>query len=80
MSRIIQGTHGTGKTGKWPNIFPVRENTGNLDILPKLWGKNMEFLRQILQYPFPLGSGNLQLEQNLSKAKLDRSAKAALCM
>ena len=21
--------------GKWPKIFPVRENTGNLEILPK---------------------------------------------
>ena len=24
-----------GKQGKWPNKFPVRENTGNLEILPK---------------------------------------------
>ena len=44
----VQGTHATGKTGKtgkmakkipcqgkWPKKFPVRENTGNLEILPK---------------------------------------------
>ena len=24
-----------GKQGKWPNKFPVRENIGNLEILPK---------------------------------------------
>ena len=24
-----------GKQGKWPNKFPVRENAGNLEILPK---------------------------------------------
>ena len=24
-----------GKQGKWPTRFPVRENTGNLEILPK---------------------------------------------
>ena len=30
-----QGTHGTGKTGKMAKIFPVRENTGNLEILSK---------------------------------------------
>ena len=24
-----------GKQGKWPKQFPVRENTGNLEILPK---------------------------------------------
>ena len=31
----VQGTHGTGKTGKMTKKFPVRENTGNLEILPK---------------------------------------------
>ena len=32
---LLQGTHGTGKTGKWPKEIPVRENTGNLEILSK---------------------------------------------
>ena len=31
----VQGTHGTGKTGKMTQKIPVRENTGNLEILPK---------------------------------------------
>ena len=31
----IQGPHGTGKTGKMVKKIPVRENTGNLEILPK---------------------------------------------
>ena len=30
-----QGTHCTGKTGKWPKKVPVRDNTGNLESLPK---------------------------------------------
>ena len=30
-----QGTHCTGKTGKMAKKFPVRENKGNLEILPK---------------------------------------------
>ena len=33
---MYQGTHATEKTGKWQKIFPVRENTGNSEILPKL--------------------------------------------
>ena len=32
---LYQGTHGTGKTGKMAKKFPVRENTGNLEILSK---------------------------------------------
>ena len=31
-----QGTHGTGKTGKMAKKFHVRENKGNLEIVPKL--------------------------------------------
>ena len=27
-----QGTHGTGKQGKWPKKIPVSENTGNLEM------------------------------------------------
>ena len=30
-----QGTHGTGKTGKMAKKIPVRENTGNLEMLSK---------------------------------------------
>ena len=29
---LYQGTHGTGKTGKIAKKFPVRENTGNLEM------------------------------------------------
>ena len=32
---IDQGTHCTGKTGNMAKKIPVRENTGNLEILPK---------------------------------------------
>ena len=32
---MIQGPNCTGKTGKMAPKFPVRENTGNLEILPK---------------------------------------------
>ena len=39
---IHQGTHCTRKTGKWQKEFPVREKTGNLEILPK-HRENTEF-------------------------------------
>ena len=32
-----------GKQGKWQKEFPVRENPGNLEILPKHRGKHREF-------------------------------------
>ena len=31
----MQGTHGTGKTGKMDKKNPVKEKTGNLEILSK---------------------------------------------
>ena len=31
----LQGAHCTGKTGKMGKKIPVRENTGNLEMLPK---------------------------------------------
>ena len=34
----VQGTQGTGGTGKMAKKIPVRENTGNLEILPKRTG------------------------------------------
>ena len=43
----IQGTHCTGKTGKMAQkIFPVRENIGSLEIVPKHWENpgNLEIL------------------------------------
>ena len=35
LAKSQQGTTAQGKQGKWPKKFPVRENTGNLEILPK---------------------------------------------
>ena len=39
MGKYLQGTHYTGKAGKMAKKIPVRENTGNLEIL----GKHKEF-------------------------------------
>ena len=32
---LLAGPMTQGKQGKWQKKFPVRENTGNLEILPK---------------------------------------------
>ena len=42
---LSQGTHCTGKTGKMTNNFPVRENTGNLEILSKLRENTGNFVK-----------------------------------
>ena len=52
-----QGTHGTGKTGKWPKKIPVRENTGNLEILPKHRENTGNFVCSSCKFPDAKGKG-----------------------
>ena len=43
-----QGPHCVGIQGKWPQNFPVRENTGNFEILPNHIKKNTIFCLYLL--------------------------------
>ena len=42
-----------GKQGKWPKKFPVRENTGNLEILSK--HRNLEILSKHREFCLTTG-------------------------
>ena len=49
-----QGTHckgNQGKQGKWPKKIPVRENTGNLEILPKHRENTGNFVFPSFKFP-----------------------------
>ena len=49
---MYQGTYATGKTGKMAeNIPPVRENTGNLEILPKHREKTGDLVCSSCNFP-----------------------------
>ena len=77
-----------GKQGKWPKIFPVRENTGNLEIL----SKHREFCQNTGNFVSSSckscsdskskGHCNICRKKKsfFSPQKLDRSAKSVLCM
>ena len=48
---VWQGTYCTGKTGKMVQKFPVRENTGNLEILPKHRENTGNLVCSICKFP-----------------------------
>ena len=91
-----QGTHCTGKIGKMAKKFCVRENTGNLEILPKHRENtgNLEILpkkqgkTQGIWFAQVLNSLILKVKDISIFAakipnlilKLDKSAKSVLCM
>ena len=54
---LIQGTHGTGETGKMAKKIPVRENTGNLEMLPKLRENTGNFVCSSCKFPDSKGKG-----------------------
>ena len=64
--RTFQGTHCTGKTGKVGGGILVRENTGNLEILPKHRENIGNWVCLSCKFPDML--------------KLDKSAKSVLCL
>ena len=86
----VQSTHGTGKTGKMATKkIPVRENTGNLEILSKHRKNTGNFVKT--QGILLAQVVNVLIEKVNDFAivvakklfffqKLDRSAKSVLCM
>ena len=78
-----------GKQGKWPKRFPVRENTGNLEILSKHreFSLNTEktqgiLLAQVVNVLI-LKVKDIAIvaaKKIIFFQKLDRSAKSVLCM
>ena len=72
---LNEGTHCTGKTGKMAKKqIPVRENTGNLEILPK----HMEF--GLLKCNFHDSKGKRHFDICRKNYYLDESAKSVLGM
>ena len=51
----MQGTHGTGKTGKMAKKIPVRENTGILEILTKHRDNTGNFVCPSCKFPYSKG-------------------------
>ena len=65
--------------GKWPKKFPVRENTGNLGILPNTGN----FVCSICKFPDAKDKGYCHIcrkKFQFSFKKPDRSADSVLCM
>ena len=85
-----QGTHGTGKTGKMATTkIPVRENTGNCEILSKHrefclnTGKTQGILLAQVVNVLVLKVKDIAIvarKKSMFSQKLDRSAKSVLCM
>ena len=75
-----QGKH--GKQGKWPNKFTVRENTGNLEILPKPRENQWNLVCSSCKFPDSKGKRYFGIccKNLLKELKLDKSAKSDLCM
>ena len=78
-----------GKQGKWPKKIPVRENTGNLEILSKHreyclnTGKTQRILlAQVVNVLIPKVKdiAIVAAKKSFFFEKLDRSAKSVLCM
>ena len=75
-----------GKQGKWPKKFPVRENTGNLEILSKHRefclnrGKTKGILLAQIVNVLILKVKDIAIVAFIFFQKLDRSAKSVLCM
>ena len=78
----MQGTHGTGKTGKKTKKIPVRGNTGNLEILSKHSENTGNLLAQIVD-DLILKVKDIAIvaaKKSIFFQKLVRSAKSVLCM
>ena len=79
-----------GKQGKWPKKIPVRENTGNLEMLSKHrefclnTGKTQGFLLAQVVNVLILKVKDFGIvaakKIHFFTQKLDRSAKSVLCM
>ena len=72
-----------GKQGKWPKKIPVRENTGNLEMVAKTQGKHREFGFLKFVNPLVLKIKNIlifAMKISKKKLKLNESAKSVLCM
>ena len=69
-----------GKQGKWPKTFPVRENTGNLEILPKTQGKQGIWFAQVLNSLIIKVKYISKFAAKISNSKeqLDKSAKSVM--
>ena len=90
MILLVQGTHGTGKTGKMTKKIPVRENTGNLEILSKHrefclnTGKTQGILVAQVVNVLILKLKDIAIvaaqKIHFFPLKLDRSANSVLCM
>ena len=79
----IQGTHCTGKSEKRPTKFHIRENAGNLEILPKHRENTENFLFAQVVNSLILKVKDIvifAMKISLFPQKLDRSAKSVLCM
>ena len=78
----MQGTHGTGKTGKMAKKIPVRENTGNLEILPKHRKNTGNFVCSSCKFPDAKDKEYCDIcrENFHFFQKPDRSAKSVLYM
>ena len=74
----MQGTHGTGKTGKMTKKIHVRENTGNLEIFAKTQG--ILFGQVVYSLISKVKDKLRYLPRKFQFKKLNRSAKSVLCM
>ena len=71
-----------GKQGKWPKKFPVRVNTGNLEILSKHRENTEIFFAQVVN-ALILKVKDIAIfaaKKLFFLQKLDRSAKSVLCI
>ena len=77
---IAQGKK--GKTGKMTKKIPVRENTGNLEILPKHRENTGNLVCSSWKFPDSKGKGYFEICRKITNFlfKLDKSAKSVLCM
>ena len=55
-----------GKQGKWQNKIPVRENTGNLEMLPKHTENTQNLVCSSCHFPDPKGKRYLGIAAEIS--------------
>ena len=89
IGRVFTTQGKQGKQGKWPKKFPVKENTGNLEILSKHREKTGNFVKtqgilfaQVV-YGLILKIKDFSIfaaKKSIFFQKLDRSAKSVLYM
>ena len=79
----LQGTHCRGKTGKMERKkIPVRENTGNLEILPKHRENTGNLVCSSCKFRDSKGKRYFKICRKYFQLfwELDKSAKSVLCM